>query len=155
DLPGDVPGVALSRDGLDDSPQDTVSEIRVGEGRPGVKIQGPPESVANDVLRADGEFDAQGPGRLLGRCRPHRIKPPGAIPPRGVLQAMTNGDPGESRVGALPRLEVRHHLDDGEDLVVEFELAPFDEPEDGNGGDRLADAGDAEPRGRLDRLLLV
>ena len=50
--------VAYARDLLDDAPQNTVTEVRVGVARAGIEIERLAEHVADDVARSGRTGDA-------------------------------------------------------------------------------------------------
>src|SRR5262249_50375934 len=84
-------------------------------------------------------------GRVL------RVKAPAAVPAAGVLEEVLDRDLIEAWIllRAGRRLEV---VQDDERLVIELQLAVLDQLEDGDAGDGLGDAGDAEAGLELDHL---
>jgi hypothetical protein len=132
DVGFDVNVVGLAGDLLDDAAEDTVSEVGVGPvgaGRFGEELVG--DGFGDELGVVPAVVVDHGVGVVIG-------------PAGGVGEEMIDGDVGDVRlVGWLAVLDAEDGVG-AEDFVGEVEPAPFDEGEDGDGGDGLGDGGDAE-----------
>ncbi len=140
----DVLFVGEARDFFDDSAEYAVAEVGIGFAGAGVEIEGAAHHVLDDLARLGRRFCAHDFGDLDGA--EHRIERSGAVEAGGVMEELADGDLEKTGVHFLAGLEVGWVVEQFEGVVVEMQLAALLELEDGGGGERLGDTGDAEER---------
>lgn len=133
DVGADPGVVGFGGDLLDDAAEEAVAKVGVGPmgaGRAGEGEVG--EGPVDELGLVPGGIAEHGVGGVVG---------PAA---GGVGEEVVDGDVGDE--GLVGELAIFCAEDAGgaEDFVVEVELALLDEGEDGDGGNRLGDGGDAK-----------
>ncbi len=156
DVLANVSFVRSTRHPLDDPPENTVADVRVGEPLARREVELALERIAHDRRTVGRQRTALPPGRLGRVGEKYDVTRAVPVEAARVLEQMANGDVVNARirdaVGA--RTDV---TEDRQHLVVELEASALDELEHGDGGDGLGEAAETEQARRLhrDRALLV